>query len=103
MGRLLASTVWVARYPIQAGNLPLDVDAVGLGVVTRSPLSSASFHRFRKRSSFQRNGSQLIVDLAQPLLVIGRMAAHPRPDRRNGLHVDLRCSRAWEIISSMSR
>ncbi|MDV5043057.1 hypothetical protein, partial [Faecalibacterium duncaniae] len=35
---------------------------------------------------FQRNGSQLIVDLAQPLFVqAGMAAAHLGPDRRDGL------------------
>ena len=72
----------------------LDVDAVRLRVLSFqvAVVVGKGFPQVQKSAVlFQRNGSQLIVDLAQPLFVqAGMAAAHLGPDRRNGLHVDLR-------------
>ena len=72
----------------------LDVDAVGLGVLgfQVAVVVGKGFPQVQKSAVlFQRNGSQLIVDLAQPLFVqAGMAAAHLGPDRRDGLYVDLR-------------
>lgn len=74
--------------------LGLDVDAVRLRVLgfQVAIVIGKGFPQVQKSAVlFQRNGSQLIVDLAQPLFVqAGMAAAHLGPDRRDGLHVDLR-------------